>query len=59
MATFHVVGKPNLTIFVVDFGVVQMTKNVLYGMFAFWQRFVHVSKDVSYIEDNVVLSSIY
>jgi len=29
MAEFHVIGKPDLTILVSDYGVVQVTKNVL------------------------------
>jgi hypothetical protein len=59
MATFHVVGKPNLTILVSDFGVVQVIDNVLCVMFAFWRVSRHVYKDVSYIEVNIVLSFIY
>jgi hypothetical protein len=39
--------------------VVQMIENVLCVMFAFLQGYVHVSKDVSYKDDNIVLSSIY
>ncbi len=59
MATFNVVGKPNLTILVFNFGLVQMTKNVLCAMFAFRQGSMHVSKDVSYRDDNFALNSIY
>jgi hypothetical protein len=36
-----------------------MTKSVLYAMFAFSRGYVHVSKDVVYVEDNVVLSFVY
>jgi hypothetical protein len=28
-------------------------------MFAFWRGSLHVSKDVSYIKDNIVLSYVY
>jgi hypothetical protein len=54
MAIFHVVGKPNLTILVSDYGVIQMTKNVLYAMFVFRWGSLHVSKDVFYVENNIV-----
>ncbi len=59
VAIFHAVGKPNLTILVSNFVVLQMTENVLCAMFAFWQGFMHVSKDVFYKDNNIVLSSIY
>jgi hypothetical protein len=59
MATFHVIGKLKLTILVFDFEVIQVTKNILYVMFVFRRGFVHVSEDVSYVEDNIVLSFIY
>jgi hypothetical protein len=59
MATFNALGKLDLTILVSDFGVVQVIKNVLYAMLAFLRGFVHVSKDVSYRDDNIILSSIY
>jgi len=59
MATFHVVGKPKFTILVVDFGVVQVIENVLCAMFAFWQGSVHVSKDIYYAKNNVVLNFVY
>jgi hypothetical protein len=59
MATFHVVGKPNLTILVFDSRILQMTKNVLCAMFVFQQGHVHVFKDVSYKDDNIVLSYVY
>jgi hypothetical protein len=59
MVIFHAVRKPNLTILVFDFGIIQGIKNVFYAMFVFWQGSVHVSKDVSYVEDNVVLCYVY
>jgi hypothetical protein len=54
MVIFHVVGKPNLTILVSYYGVIQMTKNVLYAMFVFQWGSLHVSKDVFYVENNIV-----
>jgi hypothetical protein len=59
MATFHVVGKPYFTILVSNSGVVQVIMNVLCAMFVFRQGFVHVPKDVSYEDDNIILSFIY
>jgi hypothetical protein len=59
MVTLHVVGKPDLTILVSNFGVVQVIKNVIYVMFSFRWGYVHVFKDVSYGGYNIVLSSIY
>ncbi len=35
MATFHAIGKGYFTILVSNYGVVQVTKNVLCAMFAF------------------------
>jgi len=59
MATFHVVGKPYFTILVVNFGIVQVTKNIFCAMFVFWQGSLHVFKDVSYVEYNIILSFVY
>jgi len=59
MATFHVLGKKNITILVTDFGVVQVTKNVLCAMFVFWRGPLHAFKDVSYTEYNIILSFVY
>jgi len=59
MATFHVVGKPYFTILVVNFGVVQIIKNILCAMFVFWRGSSHVFKDVSYVEYNIILSFDY
>jgi hypothetical protein len=53
MATFHAIGKPKLTILVFDSEVIQVIQNVLCAKFVFRGGFVHVSKDVSYIEDNI------
>ncbi len=36
-----------------------MTKNVLYAMFVCQRGFVHLSKNVSYLKDNIVLSFVY
>jgi hypothetical protein len=36
-----------------------MTKNVFYAMFAFQWGSLQVSKDVSYVEDNIILSFVY
>jgi hypothetical protein len=58
MVTFHVVTKLDLTILVFDFGVVQMIENVFYAMFVFRWRSMHISKDASHTEDNV-LSNVY
>jgi hypothetical protein len=59
MVIFHVVGKPNLTILVFYSKVIQVTENVLYVMFVFQRRVVHVSKYVSYEDDNIILSFVY
>jgi len=59
MVTFHVVGKPNLTILDSDFRGVQVAKNVFCAMFAFRWKSMHVSKDVSYKDNNIVLSYVY
>lgn len=59
MATFHVAGKPDLSILVSYSGVVKMIKNILCAMFAFRWGFLHDFKDVSYAKNNIVLSSIY
>ncbi len=58
MATFHVVGKPNFTILVVDFGIVQVIKTILCAMFVFWWGSLHVFKDVSYAE-YIILCFVY
>jgi hypothetical protein len=58
MVTFHVVAKLDLTILVVDFRVVQMIENVFYAMFVFQRRSMHISKEASHMEDNV-LSNVY
>jgi hypothetical protein len=59
MATFHAEGKSNLTILVGDYGVVQVTKQCLCAMFGFQPNFMHVSKDAAYVQNNVVIHSIY
>ncbi len=52
-------GKPNLTILVSNFRIVQVIENVLYAMFVFWRGYVHPSKNVFYRDDNIVLSFVY
>jgi len=59
MATIHVIGKLDLIILVSDSRIVQVTKNVFYAMFVFQWGSLHVYKDVSYAEDNIVLSYVY
>ncbi len=59
MATFHVVGKLDLTILVGDFGVVKVIENVLCAMFTFPKGYVHVPKEVAYAKDNIVSSYFY
>jgi hypothetical protein len=41
------------------FLIPELSKNDLYAMFAFWQGSVHVFKDVSYGDDNIILSFVY
>jgi hypothetical protein len=55
MAIFHVIGNLGLTILVDDSGVIQVIKNVIFAMFMFQWGSLHVSKDVYYAKDNVVL----
>jgi len=59
MATFHVVGKLDLTILVFKSKIVQVIENVLFAMFVFRRGSLHISKDVSYVENNFVLSFVY
>jgi hypothetical protein len=59
MATFYVIGNLGLTILVADSGVIQVIKNVIFAMFMFQWGCLHVSKDVYYAKDNVVLSYVY
>ncbi len=59
MATYHVVGKPNPTILDSNSRIVQVTKNVFSAMFVFQRGSLHISKDVSYVENNFVLSFVY
>jgi hypothetical protein len=57
MATFHADGKPNLTMLVGDEEFV--LEKCLCAMFSFLLGSVHVSKDVVYGNNNVVINSIY
>jgi len=59
MTTFQAMGKLNLTILVSNFGIIQVIKNILYSMFAFRQGSLHISKDVSYGDDIIILSFVY
>jgi hypothetical protein len=59
MATFHAEGKPNLTKLVGDENFVKVMGKCFCTMFGFLLGSVHVSKDVAYIDNNVVMSSIY
>jgi hypothetical protein len=59
MATFHAKGKPNLTMLVGDEEFVEMMEKCLCTMFGFLLGSIHVSKDVAYGDNNVVISSIY
>jgi hypothetical protein len=59
MATFHVKGKVDFTMLVGDEKFVQVTRKCLCAMFGFLLGLVHVSKDVVYKANNVVISSIY
>jgi hypothetical protein len=58
MAIFHAEGKPNLLVLVGDEEFVQVMEKCLYAMFSFLLGSVHVSKDVAYKNNNVVISSI-
>jgi hypothetical protein len=59
MSIFHAIGKLDLTILVSNSRVVKMTENVFYAMFAFRQGSMHISKDVSYWDDNINFSYVY
>lgn len=59
MATFHIVGQLDLSILLSYSKIVQVIENILCVMFSFRQRSMHVYKDVSYAENNIVLNSIY
>jgi hypothetical protein len=59
MATFHAKGKHDLTMLVGDEEFVQVTKKCLCTLFGFMLGSIHVSKDVAYENNNVVINSIY
>jgi hypothetical protein len=59
MATFHVVGHLDLTIMVDALGTTFFFKQCLFTMFAFQLGFLHISKDVLYDSNNLVLSLLY
>jgi hypothetical protein len=58
MATFHLEGKLELTIFLDAYGVVFVTENVCV-MFGLEPRIVHISKEDAYNDNNNVTKSIY
>jgi hypothetical protein len=59
MVTFHVVGHSELTIMVNDLRTTLVFKQCLCAMFSFQIRSLHVSKDVSYDSNNLVLNLLY
>jgi hypothetical protein len=59
MATFHAEGKPDFTMLVGDEKFVQAMEKCICTMFSFLLGSIHVSKDVAYGNNNVVISSIY
>jgi hypothetical protein len=59
MATFHVIGHSKLTIMVNNLGMTSMSEQCLSAMFSFQLGFLHISKDVSYDYNNLVLNLMY
>jgi hypothetical protein len=59
MATFHVVGRLDLTIMVDDLGMTSVLEHYLYVMFVFQPSSLHVSKDVSYDSNKFVVLDSY
>jgi hypothetical protein len=59
MVTFHAIGNFELTIMVNNLGTTLVFKQCLCAMFSFHLRSLHVSKDVSYDSNNLVLSLLY
>jgi hypothetical protein len=59
MATFYAKGNFDLTILVGDYGVVQATQQWICAMFGFQPNSVHGFQDVVYVQNNVVIHSIY
>jgi hypothetical protein len=59
MATFHVITRSELTIMVDNLGMTSMSKQCLCAMFLFELGFLHISKDVSYDYNNLVLNLVY
>jgi len=58
MAIFHVERLLGFTMLVGDEKFVQVTKIRLCAMFDFLLGYLHVSKDVAYGDNNVVINSI-
>jgi hypothetical protein len=59
MATFHVVGRSELTIMVNNSKTTSMFEQCLHVMFSFQLGSLHISKDVSYDSNNLVLNLVY
>jgi Na+/H+ antiporter NhaA len=59
MATFHIVGRSELTIMVNNSKTTSMFEQCLCVMFSFQLGSLHISKDVSYDSNNLVLNLVY
>jgi hypothetical protein len=59
MATFHVIGRLELTIMVNDSRMTSVFKQCQCAMFLFQLGSLHISKDVSYDFNNLVLNSVH
>jgi len=59
MAIFHFEGKSNLIILVGDSKIVQITKQCFRAMFGFQLGLIHVLNFFVYVENKVVINSIY
>jgi hypothetical protein len=59
MATFHVVGHSKLTIMVDDLGTTSISKQCFCTIFSFQLGSLHISKDLLYDSNNLVLNLVY
>jgi hypothetical protein len=59
MATVHAFGYSNLTIMVKNSRTILVFKQGLCTMFSFQLGSLHISKDISYDYNNLVLNSVY
>jgi len=59
MATFHAIGRSNVTIMVDELRTTTIFEHCLCTMFAFQPSFLHISKDVLYEFNNLVLNLFY